>query len=49
MYIHVIFDPNQEEKVLGNKLVNNFKNLNGVITASSINHDVIRRCASKSN
>ena len=30
MYIHVIFNPNQEEKLLGNKLVDNSKNVNGV-------------------
>ena len=30
MYINVIFNPNQEKNLLGNKVVDNSNNLNGV-------------------
>ena len=32
MYIYVIFNPNQEKKPQGNKVVQYFKNLNSVIS-----------------
>ena len=35
MYIQVILNLNQEEKVLGNKFIDNLKNLNGVGLQSS--------------
>ena len=30
MYIHIIFNPNQEKNILGNKVVDNSNNLNSV-------------------
>ena len=41
MYIYIIFNPNQEKKPQGNKVVQYFKNLNSVGSLDNIKPDLL--------
>ena len=49
MYIHVIFNPNQEKNLLGNKVVGNSNNLNGVWALTQVYSSPIKKVGAYKN